>query len=222
VGPRDDAQRAKVAQAAEELDRLRQEAIHADRRVTLTGIYNVLDKLEAGEELTAPEATVHQAASCGVLRDLRRTIDETVAAAYGWSWPLSGDEILARLVALHVERSAEEKRGVIRWLRPAFQHPGGATPEARQEDLEITTPETAPSAARRPQWPSTAVAQLQALTGLLAAEALTQEEVVSRFEGVRAPVVQRHLDTLVLLGELSVIEGRFYAPKVTQGPETAQ
>jgi hypothetical protein len=141
-------------------------------------------------------------------------IDETVAAAYGWSWPLSNDEILARLVALHAERSAEEKQGVIRWLRPALQHPSG-TPEVRQEYLEIAAPKATPSVASRPRWPSTAVAQLQALTGLLAAEALTQAEIVSRFEGVRATVVQRHLDTLVLLGELSVLDGKYFTPDAT-------
>ena len=54
---------------------------------------------------------------------------------------------------------------------------------------------------------------LQALTGLLAADALTQEEIVSRFEGVQAPM---------LLGELSVIDGRSYAPKEAQSLETAQ
>jgi len=72
--------------------------------------------------------------------------------------------------------------------------------------------EAAPAAIVRPSWPSTAVAQLQGLTGLLAAEALTQEEVIQRFEGVKASVVQRHLDTLVLLGELSVADGRYFAP----------
>lgn len=39
------------------------------------------------------------------------------------SWPatLTDAEILERLVALNAERAAEEKRGIIHWLRPDYQ-----------------------------------------------------------------------------------------------------
>ena len=30
--------------------------------------------------------------------------------AYGWEWPLEEDEILTRLLALNLERAAEEER----------------------------------------------------------------------------------------------------------------
>ncbi|MDV6375174.1 hypothetical protein [Deinococcus arenicola] len=33
-------------------------------------------------------------------------LDSAVAAAYGWEWPLPGDELLARLLALNLERAA--------------------------------------------------------------------------------------------------------------------
>ncbi len=33
-------------------------------------------------------------------------------------------DILTHLVALNHERTAEEKRGLIRWLRPDYQSPG--------------------------------------------------------------------------------------------------
>jgi hypothetical protein len=77
----------------------------------------------------------------------------------------------------------------------------------------MTPAEVVSAPAGHPAWPSTAVAQIQALTSLLATKVLPAEEVVQQFEGVKAPVVQRHLDTLVLLGELSVVEGRYYTPE---------
>ena len=43
------------------------------------------------------------------LQQLHHDLDEAVAAAYGWDWPLQDDEILTRLFALNQERSA---RGV--------------------------------------------------------------------------------------------------------------
>jgi len=38
---------------------------------------------------------------------------------------LPDEETLRRLVALNAKRAEEEKRGLIRWLRPAFQNPKG-------------------------------------------------------------------------------------------------
>jgi hypothetical protein len=55
--------------------------------------------------------------------------------AYGWPATLSDDEILERLVALNHERAAEEKRGLIRWLRPEFQNKGGSG--AVQQELDV-------------------------------------------------------------------------------------
>ena len=46
------------------------------------------------------------------------------------------EAILERLGALNAERPAEEARGVVRWLRPAFQNPSAATVP---EQAEINT-----------------------------------------------------------------------------------
>ena len=42
------------------------------------------------------------------LDNLHRTLDEAVAAAYGWPADLSDDEVLSRLLALNLERSAQQ------------------------------------------------------------------------------------------------------------------
>lgn len=36
-------------------------------------------------------------------------LDEAVAAAYGWEWPLTDEHILERLLALNLERAAAEE-----------------------------------------------------------------------------------------------------------------
>jgi hypothetical protein len=115
--------------------------------LTLTGIYNVLEKLRSGEPLTAKEKQIHDQGLVTVLRQIHDELDEAVLEAYGWSDLTARDtgipacssapgappeeagrnayitELLTRLVALNHERAAEEKRGLIRWLRPDYQNP---------------------------------------------------------------------------------------------------
>src|SRR5690606_6840993 len=52
--------RQRIAEAAERLDRHRKEALERDERVTMTGMYNVVEKLRSGEPLTEKERAVHE------------------------------------------------------------------------------------------------------------------------------------------------------------------
>jgi hypothetical protein len=52
--------------------------------LTLTEIYNVLEKLRAGEELTAEEHAIYDAGLAGILRELQDELDAAVFAACGW------------------------------------------------------------------------------------------------------------------------------------------
>ena len=169
----------------------------------MTGMYNVVEKLRSGEPLTPKERAIHEIAACGVLRDLHDELDALVAEAYGWPWPMEKDEILERLVALHDERVEEEKRGVIRWLRPEYQIPRFA-PAAPALTLEITESERQPvTAATAPRpWPTTAVEQLSAIGALVAQRALTPQEIAADFTGARSDLIARHLETLALMGEV--------------------
>jgi hypothetical protein len=66
---------------------------------TLTGMSDLLSEYrETGKEQVTGVAT---------LADAHDTLDRTVAAAYGWEWPLSEDEVLSRLLALNLERAKE-------------------------------------------------------------------------------------------------------------------
>ncbi|MEZ5431781.1 MAG: DNA methyltransferase [Verrucomicrobiales bacterium] len=80
----DEATRARIRDLGEKLDahRKRQQAAHPG--LTLTGIYNVLEKLRSGEVLTAKERVIHDEGLVSVLQQIHDDLDEAVFHAYGW------------------------------------------------------------------------------------------------------------------------------------------
>src|SRR5690554_1591984 len=80
-----ETQKATIRDLAERLDahRKRQQEQHPD--LTLTGMYNVLEKLRAEEPLTAKEKTIHEQGLVSVLRELHDDLDRAVFDAYGWN-----------------------------------------------------------------------------------------------------------------------------------------
>jgi hypothetical protein len=211
--PSDD-QRSAIARIGIQIDAHRSAALAHDARVTMTGMYNVVDKLRSGAVLTPAELVVHELAACGVLRDLHDNLDSLVAEAYGWPWPMDRDEILARLVALHDERIAEEKRGSVRWLRPEYQIPRFAPEGAAPALLGLLeSPAVPPPEELRP-WPSTAVDQLGAIGAAIALVPRTVDDVVAAFAGARKDLVTRHLETLAMMGEIALDDqGRYQVAK---------
>jgi hypothetical protein len=208
------ALRAEVAAKAEAIDAHRKAALKRDERVTMTGMYNVICKLRAKERLTPKEVAIHESSACGVLRDLHDELDALVAKAYGWTWPEDPAVILERLVALHDDRVAEEGKGMVRWLRPDYQHPRFGAGEEAAEALPLTPGAPAPVAmalADSRPWPRDAVGQIGALRQLVAAEPVSAEEAAQRFTKAKLEIVARHLETLAILGELQRSEdGRYH------------
>ena len=125
----------RIRQLAEQLDAHRKARQAAHEAVTLTGLYNVLDKLRRGEVLSPKDKVLHEQGLVSVLQSLHDELDAAVLAAYGWSdlgpVPWADDtaraawteSLLERLVALNARRAAEEAAGTVRWLRPDFQDP---------------------------------------------------------------------------------------------------
>jgi hypothetical protein len=159
------SQKDQIRTIAENLDahRKRQQALHPT--LTITDMYNVLEKLRSGEALNAKEQKIHEQGLVSILLQLHNELDAAVAAAYGWPANLTEEEILEKLVALNKERAAEEARGLVRWLRPEYQNPGGVQQagmavEATEAKKEATTQEAA-------EWPKTLAEQAQAVQRLL-------------------------------------------------------
>lgn len=106
-------QKSRIRGLGERLDahRKRQQAQHP--ALTLTEMYNVLEKLRAGEQLSERERATHEQGLIFVLRQIHDELDAAVANAYGWPVALSDEEILERLVRLNAERAAEERSGLV-------------------------------------------------------------------------------------------------------------
>lgn len=204
----------RIRSVADRLEAHRNDGLARDPRVTITGMYEVLEHLEAGRALTPSLRRIHNLAGCGVLRDLHAELDAAVAAAYGWKWPLTSSVILERLVALHDARVAEERAGQVRWIRPEFQQPryGEGDGEAVAPGLDLDVAQ-APTAAAPLPWPADAVQQIMTVRALTMAGTLSVDEILRRLApGARRDMVTRHLETLAMLGELQVSgNGRYGA-----------
>lgn len=198
-----DTQAARIRQLAESLDahRKRQQSLHPD--LTITGMYNVLEKLRKGEPLSAKEKVIHEQGLVSVLKQIHDELDEAVFDAYGWPRDLSDEEILERLVALNAERAEEERRGLVRWLRPDFQNPSGKK-EATQVSFDTGEEETAEEAPKTaPAWPKKLPEQVAAVRDLLSRNAksgFSAREVGKAFKGAKAKDVEMVLESLAALG----------------------
>ena len=206
------AQQAELRALGERLDahRKQRQKLHPD--LTLTGLYNVLARLRADEPLTPAERTIHERGLVTVLRELHDTIDRAVLDAYGWRDLTATDGtdaiLLERLVALNAERTAEERQGLIRWLRPAFQAPGEQTPATQTElDATVAVEARAPPAPR--SWPKMLAEQARAITEVLAeaGEPLSIAALAARFRGAKPKSLATLLETLVALGRAREVEG---------------
>ncbi|MDX5436111.1 MAG: hypothetical protein LPK03_02905 [Pontibacter sp.] len=160
-----EAQKEQIRSIAEQLDAHRKQRQAQHPTLTITDMYNVLEKLKAGEPLNAKEQKTHEQGLVSILLQLHQELDAAVAAAYGWPANLPEEEILERLVALNKARAAEEARGHIRWLRPEYQNPQGT----QQGDLGIETKKRLVgtgrdlSAKEQLSWPKTLAEQAQAV-----------------------------------------------------------
>ena len=86
------------------------------------------------------------------MRELHDELNEAVFAAYGWPADLTDEEILGNVVSLNAQRIAEERSGIIRWLRTEYQAPNELLV---QTTLTGMVPIEGLAATRRKQpWPT--------------------------------------------------------------------
>jgi hypothetical protein len=232
-------QAERIRDLAEQLDAHRKRQQAAFPELTLTGMYNVQEKLRTGEALTDKERVIHEQGLVSVLRQLHDELDEAVLESYGWEdlRPLMratnghrdgselaladaraalDEQLLERLVALNAERAAEEARGLVRWLRPEFQNPAGHTAPT-QADLE-TGDDDAPVekavVTRKQPWPKDLTDQVKAVTAALASTSTPRraDDIAALFTGgtKRPARVAQILEMLTALGRArATADGRF-------------
>jgi hypothetical protein len=210
--------RERIGELGEKLDAFRKERQKEHPELTLTEMYNVLEKLRKGAPLEKKEPEIHQKGLISVLKKIHDDLDAAVFEAYGWPSTLTDEEILERLVALNAERAEEERQGKVRWLRPEYQNPGGARPASQTStpteddgDEEGEEEEGAEAGPKKPAWPTKTREQIVAVRDLLLGpgEDWTALQVARAFKRVgkttHAEVqtaVQEVLESLEALGLL--------------------
>ncbi|MCA1394307.1 hypothetical protein I6F20_35475 [Bradyrhizobium sp. IC3123] len=229
------AQQERLRGLGERLDSFRKQRLAEHSFLTMTDLYNALERLRELENgcavppLTDAERDMHQAGLISVLKEIHDDIDRAVLTSYGWEdlIPLlvgrpgatlpslhkspeqerAEEELLTRLVALNQERASEEKRGLVRWLRPEYQIAKLGVKASKQEsepvgmlDIEL------PDAAERPKWPPDGLEQLRFVRDFLfkAPAPILPDAIASGLEGKntakRRQRIAEVLETLVATG----------------------
>ena len=215
-----DLLKSQIRAVAEELDVFRKERQKEHPHLTLTQMYNVLEKLKANADLDDDDERIKKEGLILILKELHEKLDVLVFEAYGWPTTLTDEQILENLVALNHERVAEEKRGHVRWLRPDYQIPrfgkGLDKMAAKEEGAQVTADlGLAEPAARKASFPTDAVSQTAAVFAALAAAsgAVTVKDIAAGFRGSKnlEKYIGDVLDSLTRLGHVTSRDGKIYA-----------
>jgi hypothetical protein len=194
---------SRLDSLGERLDGFRKARLAEHDLLTMTGLYNVLERLRELEDgadvppLDEKERAIHEAGLVSVLKEIHDDIDRAVFEAYGWSdlspalvgkpgattpspykrpeQEAAEEELLTRLVALNRERAAEEARGLVRWLRPDYQIPRLGAKVAKPAGEQIEADIALPETKDAPKWPADAFDQIRIVRDVLARAASPSE-----------------------------------------------
>ena len=236
IGEGSDNSEESLAELGDHLDSFCKERLAEHDFLTMTALYNVLERareLENGCDvppLSAKERDIHEAGLVSVLKDIHDDIDRAVFEAYGWADLIPApvgkpgatmpsphktpeqeeaeEELLTRLVALNRERAAEERRGIVRWLRPDYQipklgHKVKAPEDVEQVEAQLIVPAPADG---KPAWPKDEMARIGIVRDMLsrAPGPVAPESLGVAFSGRnsarRTKGVEKALQTLVAAG----------------------
>ncbi|HBW84779.1 MAG TPA: SAM-dependent methyltransferase [Gammaproteobacteria bacterium] len=218
----DEAAVAQIGKLATRVDAHRKDQLTEHPSLTLTGMYNVLEKLRASEKLTDKEKTIHQQGLVSVLQELHDELDHAVFRAYGWSdlaeklvgrpgatAPLpdkpagqaeAEEELLMRLVELNKQRAEEESRGIVRWLRPEYQAPDAVQTEVDIAPKAAAAKTEAVTSKGKATFPKAIPDQLRVLREALAERSYTTESLAELFKRKPVKTVEEGLQSLVAVG----------------------
>jgi hypothetical protein len=194
-------QKQKIRELGDRLDTHRKQVQAAHPEITITGMYNLLEKLRAGQEFTEADRAYNNKALVSTLKQIHDQLDQATFEAYGWQdlWAAQqtgtdiNETILERLVALNAERAAEERNGLIRWLRPEYQNPNQTTATQTEIIDSSETTEIIVTPVEQQKWPTAAKAQLAAIRDLLRTSEWTVLQIAKQFTGNNT---QKKLDAI--------------------------
>ncbi len=186
------AMAARIRELAEEIDCHRKRT----RDVSLTDVYNILFKLRSGAPLEGDELEIKNRALVPTLGQLHEELDNAVSSAYGWPADISDEEIAERLVALNLERTADERQGLVRWLRDDIQKSISRAARVHADKKRDSSPQL------EIRWPSELPDQVAAVHHLILSTESTwaANDVARVYKGATAKSVVPALRTLEALG----------------------
>ena len=208
-----DDRKQRIRFLGDEIDAHRKRVQASNSRLTLTDIYNVLEKLRAGEPLNNKDKQIHDAALVSVLRQLHDDLD-----AYAWPKTLTDAEILERLVALNAQRAKEESTGLIRYLRPDYQNPAGTKSqqttlgmdEKKSKSKKRSGAPVSNRPAKKLPWPKKMSDRVKAVHTVLSGikDPITPEEMAKNFARADAKDIAEILETLTTMGHAKKSKGK--------------
>lgn len=214
-----ETQKLMLSALGEGLDAHRKSIIEQYPDATLTNLYNLLERVRSFDNpssdvadhvpLTESERDLYDRWQTGVLKTWHDDIDALVFSAYGWSADMSDEDILERLVELNIKRFAEERRGVVKWLRPEYQNPDNKALAEVKAQIEA---EFAASAdAGKPPFPKETRDRARALLSIVPREPEAVEGIARQFKNANKETVRSILDVLAAGGRIEATEdGRYF------------
>lgn len=205
-------QKQKIRELGERLDSHRKRVQTQHPEITITGMYNLLEKLRKGETFTEADKTYNNKALVSTLKQIHDELDHAVFDAYEWQDLKDNQKtkaeieeiILSRLVALNAERAEEERNGIIRWLRPEYQAPNEVTQQLLTEVME--TEETVIIPTEQKTFPKQPKDQLATIRDLLRTNTneWTVEQIAAQFKngGKYKNTITENLERLEWFGIL--------------------
>lgn len=116
----------RIRDLGEKLDAHRKARQAAHPELTLTGIYNVLGKLRAGEPLSDKDKKIHDQGLVTILKQIHDDLDAAVFEAYGWS------DLHQARTALRQGEIHDVEDGTV--AQVAVQHPGDFEKIVREQE----------------------------------------------------------------------------------------
>jgi hypothetical protein len=206
----DDSQKDRIRSLGEQLDAHRKRRRELHPKLTITDMYNTIEKLRVGESLSDRDKAINDDGLISTLKQIHDEMDAAVLEAYGWPVTLSDEELLSRLVQLNSERVEEERTGTVRWLRPEYQKPSEGIAAAFGTTVEVAA--QGAKKAGKAVWPKTIPEQARAVRQALTSQngAVSAKQLAKRFSRANVDRVEELLQTLVSLGQAREPEAGHY------------
>ena len=202
-----ETQKQKIRELGDRLDAHRKRVQASNPEVTITAMYNLLEKLRKAEPLDDKDKAFNQKALVSTLKQIHDELDIAVFDAYGWNDLLGVENveemILERLVKLNADRAEEERNGKVRWLRPDYQAPHETQTQQTLPGMEPPT-ETLPIPTEQQKFPKAFKDQLAAVRDLLRTQGneWTVDAIAAQFKGTakQKATIPDCLESLETLG----------------------